>query len=131
MEVFHIIIITLKCYENTKILVQIILEMEVIIFILNTGTCGIIRKSLHTSPNYSNTYNINYNSYPSPFRSNSGTYNEGFLLASYNVLASNKIKLTYYFKYGTWFYGNNQNSFEGFYTFKITTFYEKYMKIVV
>jgi hypothetical protein len=36
-------------------------------YILNTGTCGIISKSFHTSPNYSNTYNINYNSYPSPF----------------------------------------------------------------
>ena len=76
---------------------------------------------MHSSPNYSNTYNINYTSYPSPFRGSSGTYNEEFLKGTYNVLAGNKIKLNYYFKYGTWFYGNNQNSFEGFYTLKVTT----------
>ena len=88
-------------------------------------TKSLIGSSIHSSPNYSNTYNINYYSYPSPFRSNSGTYNEEFLIATYNVLAGNKIKLTYYFKYGTWFCGNNQSSFEGYYTFKITTFYVK------
>ena len=47
-------------------------------FILNTGTGAIITKSMHSSPNYSNSYNINYYSYPSPFRSNSGTFNEEF-----------------------------------------------------
>ena len=94
-------------------------------FLINTGNFGIITKSLHSSPNYSNTYNINYNSYPSPFRGSSGTYNEEFLMATYNVQPSNKIKLNFYFKYGTWFNGNNQNSFEGFYTFKVTTFYVK------
>ena len=78
--------------------------------------------------NYSNTYSINYNTYPSPFRGSSGTYNEEFLIATYNVLAGNKIKLNYFCKYGTWFYGNNQNSFDGYYTFKITTFYIKVYK---
>ena len=83
---------------------------------------------MHSSPNYSNTYNINYNSYASPFRSNSGTYNEEFLIATYNVLAGNKIKLNYYFKYGTWFYGNNSNSYDGNYKFVISTFYVKVLE---
>jgi hypothetical protein len=65
------------------------------IFILNTGTCGIISKSLHTSPNYSNTYIINCNTYPSPFRGSSGTYEE-FLIATHNVQAGNKVKLNYF-----------------------------------
>jgi hypothetical protein len=97
-------------------------------FILNTGTCGIISKSFHTSPNYTNTYNISYYSYLSPFRGTSGIYNEEFLIGTYSVLAGNKIKLNYYFKYGSWFYGTNHNSFEGYYTFKITTFYVKVYK---
>ena len=40
----------------------------------------------------------------------------------------NKQGLNYYFKYGTWFYGNNQSSFEEYYTFKITTFDVKVYK---
>ena len=41
------------------------------------------------------------------------------------MLGGNKTKLIYFCKYGTWFYGNNQNSFDGYYTFKVTTFYIK------
>jgi hypothetical protein len=61
-------------------------------FILNTGNCGIITKSMYSSPNYSNTYNINYYCYPSIFRSSSGTYNKNFTIDYYYVEAGNKIK---------------------------------------
>ena len=36
--------------------------------------------------------------------------------------------MTYYCKYGHWFYGNNHNSLDAFYMNKITTFYIKVYK---
>ena len=42
--------------------------------------------------------------------------------------AGNKIKLNFYFKYGTWFYGVNTKSSYGTYVFLINTFYVKVYK---
>ena len=96
-------------------------------FILSTETGAIISNSMHSSPNYTNTFSINYNCYPSTFRS-SGIYTENFTIGNYYVLAGNKIKLNFYFKYGTWFYGVNTKSSYGNYVFLINTFYVKVYK---
>ena len=59
----------------------------------------------------------------------SGTNNENFTIATYNVLAGNKIsKLYYYFQYGHWFYGVNNTGSIGNYTFIVNTFYIKVYK---
>ena len=63
--------------------------------IYTTGNINIrkslIGSSIHSSPNNSNTYYINYYCYPSTFRS-SGVYSENFTIAKYYVQAGNKIK---------------------------------------
>ena len=59
----------------------------------------------------------------------SGTNNENFTIATYNVLAGNKIsKLYFYTRYGHWFYGVNNTSSVGNYTFIVNTFYIKVYK---
>ena len=44
------------------------------------------------------------------------------------MIPGNKLKLSFYFKYGTCFYGNNSNSYDGNYKFVISTFYVKVYK---
>ena len=75
-------------------------------FILNSGNCGIITKSLHSSPNYLNSQSITYNMYTS--NRTSGLYE--IEVAKYIVKAGNKVRLYYYSQYGNYFHVQADNS---------------------
>ena len=67
-------------------------------FILNTGGGAIISNSFHCSPNYVNSYVINY----SVTSTNRVTRNYELEIAQYTVIAGNKLRFSYYSQYGNY-----------------------------
>ena len=93
-------------------------------FILNTGGGAIISNSFHCSPNYANSYVINYNLNST----NRVTGNYEIEIATYTVIAGNKLRFSYYTQYGNYFNVQADNSSALTVTLTITNVYSRIYK---